>query len=186
MLRELLARPSGSRSPPKRPDALESMPLGTDIWWSNRRRALGVVARMEWSDGRRRRRRLADPQPPTIAPRSWLRPRPSEPLHRWPAARLTRPSLVEPVNADVQVQPVDHDDFAGRPALLLTASDHDALPYLDARVDERVVVLDGDEDTGTRVLETRGPCQLASSAEMSCHAERLQVAVEAGLHTLAA
>lgn len=61
---------------------------------------------------------------------------------------------MEPVNADVQVQLVDHDDFAGRPALLLAASDHDALPYLDAPVDERVVVLNGGDDTVSRVLET--------------------------------
>ena len=85
-----------------------------------------------------------------------------------------------PVDADAEPQLVDPDGLVEEHTFLLPAPDLEVLPYLDEPVDERVVVLDIDDDTSTRVVWTGLPCQIAPPVEVTGDPERLRITVDRG------
>lgn len=90
-----------------------------------------------------------------------------------------------PVDANAKPQLVDPDRLVRSHTFLLPAPDRDDVPYLDEPIDEHIVVLDIDENTGTRVVRTGLPCQIAPTVEITGDPERLRITVDRGPQVLA-
>lgn len=90
-----------------------------------------------------------------------------------------------PVDGNAKPQLADPDGLVRSHTFLLPAPDRDVVPYLDEPVDEHLVVLDVDGDTGTRVVWTGLPCQIAPTVEVTGDPQRLRITVDRGPQVLA-
>lgn len=90
-----------------------------------------------------------------------------------------------PVDANAKPQLADPDGRVRSHTFLLPAPDRDVAPYLDEPIDEHTVVLDIDENTGTRAVWTGLPRQIAPTVEATGDPQPLRITVDRGPQVLA-